>query len=743
MLPSPLTSLIGREREAQALAELLERARLVTLLGPGGVGKTRLAVHVAHEVAQRYPDGARFVDLAPLSDPALVLPAVARALEVGPGGEGPLVGRLGAALAGRRMLLVLDNFERLLAAGPELAALLAAAPGLTALVTSRAALRLSGERELPLEPLALPEPAPDASLARGAAKAPAVRLFVERAAAVRPGFAPDAAGLAAVAALCPPLHGPPLAIELAAARPPASTPAEILARLARRLPLLSGGPRDAPERQRALRDTIAWSYELLGAAEARLLRGLAVFSGGCGLGAALAVCGRPGEDELALIDRLEALAAHSLVQMREAAGEPRYLMLETLREYAAELLAADPEAPAVYARHAAWAHGLVQRAYEGLTGPDQRAWYERVEAEHDNLRAALGWAAAHDPALALGIAWPLWRFWWQRGYVAEGRAWLARTLALAPPALDGGAPTAHAVDVAQGLHSAGNLAWAEADYEAALGHFQQGMAIRRAIGDEQMIMRGQYAVAMALSNLERYDEALPLYKECLAYERRHEAFEDMVGTLNNLGYVHQQRGDHEAAYSHFYEAATLSRGFGDAARTAQKLVFAAEALLELGRTAEALPLLEEALGLARDSGGHLVLIEALEGVACALAAAGDAARAVGVLGAAEAARRRRGLVLSPDDYPRLVRAARQAHAQLGGAEFARLWAAATEGGPRPPPAPVRPPPAPRPPPRPSARPCPRRPPRPRSTAPPGSRRASARCSRSWPPASATARSPPG
>jgi predicted ATPase/DNA-binding NarL/FixJ family response regulator len=675
MLPSPLTSFIGRDQETAALAELLSQIRLITLLGPGGVGKTRLAIHVAGLVAPRFADGVRFADLTPLTEPALLLPAVAHALGVGRSGDEPLVARLCTALTDRRLLLVLDNCEQLLAAAADLAALLASAPGLSVLATSRAPLRISGEREYWLGSLGLPDTAESAALA---SPAPAVRLFAERAVAVQPGFVLDGANIGAVAAICVRLEGLPLAIELAAARARSLSPVEILARLERRLPLLRGGPQDAPPRQRALRDTIAWSYELLGPQERWLIAALAVFSGGWSLAAAVAVCGRPDEDELTLIDRLDTLVANSLVQTRELASATRYTMLETLREFAAERLAEAPEAPALRARHALWAHSLAHAALAGLTGPEQRSWYERIESEHDNLRAALAWAIAHDPALALKIAWPLWRFWWQRGYVAEGRAWLQRVLDAAPPALDGAAPTAHALDGAQALYSAGNMAWADADYEAALASFQASLAIREALRDAGLIVRGQFAVAMALANLERYDEALTLYLACLAFEREHDDAESMVSTLNNIGFIHQQRGDYAAAYDYYREAAALSRRFGDAARTAQKLVFASEALLELGRTAEALPLTVEALQLARASGGHLALIEALECAACVLAAEGDAARAVQLLGTAETARRQRGIVLPPDDYPRLVRAARTAHARLGGAAFARLWSEAAE-----------------------------------------------------------------
>jgi predicted ATPase len=445
-LPLQPTSFVGREAELAAVRELLARHRLVTLTGPGGTGKTRLALQVAADVLPEYPDGVWLAELAGLADPALVPPAVAAAAGVREAPGWPVLAALTEALRPRRVLLLLENCEHLVEACARLAeALLRACPDVRLLATSREPLRLSGEQAFPVPPLALP-----AAGARAAAEAlaryAAVALFVERAASVRPGFALTGANAAAVAAICARLDGLPLALELAAARSRLLPPAALLARLeggpaGTPLRLLSGGARDLPARQQTLRGAITWSHDLLAPDEQRLFRRFGVFAGGCALEAAEAVCGPdgdPGTDPLAPLDGLASLVDKSLLRQEEQPdGAPRLAMLETVREYALERLAASGEAPAIGRRHAAYYLALAEQAEPHLQMSDQvaelggareAAWLERLEAEHANLRAALRWweARASRARASPGDRgpWGGWSGWSRRGHRREGRGWL-------------------------------------------------------------------------------------------------------------------------------------------------------------------------------------------------------------------------------------------------------------------------------------------------------------------------------
>ncbi|MDP9356600.1 MAG: helix-turn-helix domain-containing protein, partial [Chloroflexota bacterium] len=431
-LPTTLTSFVGRGREVEQVIALLRRAdvRLVTLTGPGGVGKTRLALRAAAELLDHVPDGAWFVDLTPLADPALVPAAIAVVLGVREAGGQPLVETLAVALRDKQLLLVLDNCEHLLDAAPVVAELLRACPGLTVLATSRAPLRLRGEREVAVPPLGLPataRPAPEEI-----ARSEAVRLFVERARAHEADFALTEANAPAVAGIVRVLDGLPLAIELAASRIKLFPPTALLRRLERRLTLLTGGARDLPARQRTLRDAIAWSHDLLTEEERLLFRRLAVFAGGATCEAAEAVADPAGE--LGVVNGLAVLVDQSLLRKEDDPdGEPRYRMLETVREYALERLDASGEEAAVRDRHAAWCLALAEAAGAVLWTTYDPGVVARLEAEHPNLRAALTWfAQASDGEALLRIGATLGRFWYVAGHAREGRGWLERALALAP-----------------------------------------------------------------------------------------------------------------------------------------------------------------------------------------------------------------------------------------------------------------------------------------------------------------------
>ncbi|HEX5504853.1 MAG TPA: LuxR C-terminal-related transcriptional regulator [Thermomicrobiales bacterium] len=689
-LPARRDPLFGRAREVERARALLgEQAGLLTLTGPGGVGKTRLALQVAAESAAAFADGVCFVSLAALGDPTLVGPTIARARGLPErGGLSPLA-RLVADLREKHLLLILDNCEQVLPAAPLVADLLAACPRLAVLATSRAALRLSGERELLVPPLAVPEPRqwpdPDA-LARSAA----VTLFVARARAVQDDFRLTAANGPAVAEICHRLDGLPLAIELAAARVRTLPPQALLPRLGQRLALLTGGARDLPARQQTLRRTIEWSHDLLGPGERTLFAWLAVFVGGRTLEALEAVCGAPSDERQAtssaaraaggpavpapldVLDGVDALVGQSLVRQEEGpGGEPRFVMLETIHEYARECLTASGEEEALRRRHAAYFLAFAERFDPLLLQPRESAMLARCEAEHDNLRAALGWALERGEAeIALRLAGSLAWFWNLHGHNSEGRRWLARALALG---VEGHRrPDVPAAVRAQALAGVGMLAHLQGDHEWARARLDESIALYRALGDTRRLARALNLLAQAYVH-DDVARALVLLEENLALSRELGDPYSIGRALTNLVWVAGLAGDYAQAQAYGEEHLALGRVAQGQEAISHTLRSLGLVLLEQGDGPRGRALLAEDLALSRELGHKQGIAYCLEGLAVA-ARRDRPALAARWWGAAAALREAIAVPPLPPERARDERHQAAVRARMGEAAFAAAWA---------------------------------------------------------------------
>jgi predicted ATPase/DNA-binding CsgD family transcriptional regulator len=596
----PLTAIVGREGELAALRDLLARAgvRLVTLVGPGGVGKTRLALETAAAVQANEPDGAVFVSLASVTDPELVLPTIGRELGLREDGGLPLIERLADYLRRRPLLMVLDNLEQVLGAAPVVARLLERCQGLRVLATSRAPLRIRGEREFPVSPLAAPDSHRLPPLAE-VAKSAAVTLFVERAAAVEPSFALTEENAAAVVALCARLDGLPLAIELAAARSRFLRPAEMLKLLNARQRVLTGGARDLPDRQRTMRDAVAWSYDLLPAEIQVLFRRIAVCSGGLTPEVAAAVAAEDGAgDALETFDGLATLHEHSLLT-READGDlTRFRMLETIREFGIEGLAEAGEEHATRDRHLAYFTRWAKEVQPRLAGPEQADALDRLDAELDNFRAALAWAIeGRDAAAALDLGGALLHLWGMRGHLRTESVWLERALAVA-------AESESDIDPALRARVLGVLG--VVDYEAgehgrAGARLESSLAILRQLGDRKGEATVLSNLALVAIDEGDYARARSLNEGSIAIRREFGAgAENVLGlALNNLADVLNALGDHEAARAALHEALAIAGRHGNDRIKAYALNNLAESSALAGDLANARRLAEEALALAR------------------------------------------------------------------------------------------------------------------------------------------------
>lgn len=679
-LPLQPTPLVGRVREVEEVTGRLrsEQVRLLTLTGPGGTGKTRLALQSAADLLEHFDDGVFFVPLAAITDPGLVPSAIAEPLGVRESAEQTLEEGLQSFIRDKRLLLVLDNFEHILEGAPLVGELVGACPNLKVLATSRIPLRLYGEWEYPVPPLALPDPMVLPPI-KVLTQYEAVKLFVERARAVKEDFEVTSESAPAVAEICARLDGLPLAIELAAARIRILPPQMMLQRLSNRLKFLKGGSRDLPARQQTLRGTIDWSYDLLPEEEKTLFGRLSVFSGGRTLEAIEEICDPEGDMDA--LEGVESLLEKSLIRQEEPDGEPRFAMLETVQEYASEKLEESGEAGEIKGAHAEFYLALAERANAELRGPDQLEWLQRLDAEHDNMRAALRWELQQgETELMLRLGGAMWLFWSVRGHYGEGRRWLeealamdgrgpieSRAMALAGVgvlARDQGDFDRAEEALAEGLEhlgaserseaklylllSLGNLALEREDHSRATELFGERLALSREMGHPMALASSVMSLATVTHKQGDLERATELYEEGIALFRERGDKLGLALCLSNLGLVKYSRGDLGRAAKLTEEGVALLRELGAGAHTAVGLCNLGWIALLQNDLDGAAALFEESLVLAWDNGMKPSVLTTLEGYACVAGAMGAAQRAAQLWGAAQALQETMGILRDTD-----------------------------------------------------------------------------------------------
>jgi predicted ATPase/class 3 adenylate cyclase len=629
-LPLRLTSFVGRQREVATITELLASARLVTLTGPGGTGKTRLALRVASEVLERFADGVFFVELAPITDPTLVPSAIGSALGIGEEGPRPILETLKRELRDRTTLLVLDNFEQVVEAGSAVGAILGAAGRVRALVTSRAPLRIEGEHEAPVPPLGLPDPARNLDPAE-AGRSEAVALFVDRASAVDPSFELATENIEAVARICTVLDGLPLAIELAASRIRLLSPRALAERLDRSLPLLEGGSRDLPARQRTLRAAIAWSHDLLGEEHRTLFRRLAVFAGGFTVEAAQAVCDPEGDLGIDVLDGIESLLDVSLVRRRtDQPGVIRFDLLQTIREFGLERLEEDEHGADIHGSHARYFLELAQAAKPKLRGPELFQVIGDLAADHENIRTAMAWAISADEGeLALSMVAAFWRFWHFHGDLSSGRWWGDQALAL-PSA-------ANLADLRAGAQiGRGSLAYWQNDTAAALDDYDEALSILEAGGDPAAVAEARYNRAFVEPMRGSVERAIELFRSSRdAFERLGDR-RGVADALFGLAVMHRLQGDLSEARREAEQASALHEQLGDFFGLTGDIYVKGRVAAETGEEDEARRLYLHTLGFMEMAGERTGIALILDNLANVENLAGDAERAMRLAGAADA-----------------------------------------------------------------------------------------------------------
>lgn len=707
-LPQQATSFIGRDKELAELKRLLAKTRLLTLTGSGGCGKTRLSLQVAADSLERYPDGVWLVELAPLSDPGLAPQTVATVLGLKEELGKPTFQMLTEHLKDKRLLLFLDNCEHLLDVSAGLAdALLRQCPGVQVLASSREALGIGGEQAYRVPSLSLPDPK-QAHTAMTVAKFEAVQLFIDRALRARADFQVTNQNASTLASICYRLDGIPLAIELAAARVRSLSIEEIDGKLDQRFRLLTGGSRTALPRQQTLRSLIDWSYDLLNDPAKLLLQRLSVFAGGWTLETAEQICAGDGMEELEILDLLTSLCDKSLAVADQNDGDSRFRLAETVRQYARERLLESGGGEAVRERHRNHFLALAEEAEPKLMGAEQAEWLERLEVEHENLRAGLDWSlVAAESAGGLRLCGALWRFWWTRGHLSEGREWCARVLGKAEA-------EERTPERAKVLYAAGAMAYYQGDYPPARARSEESLAIRRQLGDRKGMASSLNILGNVALGQGDFASARALFEESLAIDRELGDRRGIAAMLSNLGNVAYEQADYPAARAlheeslaiirelgdrggiaiilaclglaacgekdypaarrRLEESLAIGRELGDRLAMASSLTFLGYLADEQGDFAPALALYQEGLAIQRELGDMGGVPASLEGLAAVVAALGKALCAVRIWGAAERLREEIGSPLSPNELPGYDRRVAAARSVLGDdAAFDRAW----------------------------------------------------------------------